>query len=527
VEARRYRAAPTAGPQSSSHRAKYGQGANPGYETKRRVSVPEARPARSRYTDAMAAAEKRTPDSARASLLRNLPAVEECLVAAERDPALATLSRPYLTTLIRRLLAARRAELAATPGTATGAALSRAELLAETVRRVRDAAATGDAALQTVVNATGVVLHTNLGRAILAESAITAMAQAARSAVNLEYAIATGERGDRDDLVADALCELTGAEAATLVNNNAAAVLLVLNTLAENREVVVSRGELIEIGGSFRLPDVMVRAGARLREVGATNRTHPQDYAAAIGPETALLMKVHPSNYQIVGFTAAVELAQLVELGRAHKLEVVEDLGAGALIDMSVYGLPREPIVRERIAAGAGLVTFSGDKLLGGPQAGIIVGRRALVAKLKANPLWRALRCDKLRLAALEATLQLYLRSRDLAAELPTLRLLCREPAELELVADRARAILAERLGAAFTLEVVTSAASIGSGSLPAAQLESRALRITHAALGANEIAAAFRRAKVIGRIHDGAFILDLRVIEDPALLAVTPHFAN
>ena len=475
------------------------------------------------------AAKNRNPANTRASLLRNLPGVEECLSAAERDPTLAALSRPYLTTLLRRILAARRAELAATIGTAataTSDAPDRAALLAETLARVRDAAG-GATALHAVVNATGVVLHTNLGRAILAESAIAAMVRAARSAVNLEYVIATGERGDRDDLVADALCELTGAEAATVVNNNAAAVLLVLNTLAERREVIVSRGELIEIGGSFRLPDVMVRAGARLREVGATNRTHPGDYAAAIGPDTALLMKVHPSNYQIVGFTATVELAQLVELGRTHSLEVVEDLGAGALIDLSAYGLPHEPVVRERIAAGAGLVTFSGDKLLGGPQVGIIVGRKALVARLKANPLWRALRCDKLRLAALDATLALYLRSRDLPAELPTLRLLCREPAELEQMAQRARTILAERLDPAFTVAVVVSAASIGSGAQPTTQLESRALRVTHPALGANAIAAAFRRAMVIGRIHEGAFILDLRVIEDPALLAVTPHFGG
>jgi L-seryl-tRNA(Ser) seleniumtransferase len=472
-------------------------------------------------------AEKRKAEvaaSARSNVLCNLPSVEECLTEAERDPALAAFSRPYLKTLIRRVLAERRRGFTSTDSIA---APSQELLLEETLRRTREAATAGNSGMQTVVNATGVVLHTNLGRATLAESAIAAMVQAARSAVNLEYAITTGERGDRDDLVADALCELTGAEAATVVNNNAAAVLLVLNTLALGREVVVSRGELIEIGGSFRIPDVMLRAGARLREVGTTNRTHPDDYAAAIGPDTALLMKVHPSNYQIVGFTAAVELAELVKLGREHDLDVVEDLGAGALIDLSACGLPREPIVRERVAAGAALVTFSGDKLLGGPQAGIIVGRRALIERLKSNPLWRALRCDKIRLAALEATLRLYLQSPKLAAELPTLRLLSRGPVELEDVARQARALLVEQLGAEFELEVVATTGSIGSGAQPTAQIESRAIRITHPNLGADEIAAAFRRAKVIGRIHDGAFLLDVRVIEDAALLAVSPHFAK
>jgi L-seryl-tRNA(Ser) seleniumtransferase len=473
------------------------------------------------------AAKERTAERARASLLRNLPPVEECVSAALRDPALAGVSRPYLTTLMRRLLTARRAELMASAADATAEVSPRAVLLAELLWRARESAADGQSSLRAVVNATGVVLHTNLGRAALAENAVAAMVQAARSAVNLEYTLATGARGDRDDHVADVLCELTGAEAATVVNNNAAAVLLVLNSLAEGREVVVSRGELIEIGGSFRIPDVMVRAGARLREVGTTNRTYASDYAAAIGPETALLMKVHPSNYQIVGFTAAVGLAQLAELGRLHNLEVIEDLGAGTLIDLSEFGLPREPIVRERIAAGAGLVTFSGDKLLGGPQAGIIVGRQKLVARLKANVLWRALRCDKLRLAALEVTLRLYLQSDDLRNELPTLRLLTRPPAELQIVAERARALLVERLDGEFQLEIVTSAAAIGSGSLPAAQLESRALRISHPRLGADEIAAAFRRTRVIGRVHDGGFLLDLRVIEDPTLLAVTPAFAR
>src|SRR5216683_2597068 len=305
----------------------------------------------------IAAAGSSTP------LLRMLPSVDECLKAAEKEPTLTHLGREYLKLAVQHAQATLR------------------ELIASGVA----------------------------GSPATRERMLEEVELAARSAVNLEYDLESGARGDRDALVERELRALTGAEAATVVNNNAAAVLLALNTLAERREVIVSRGELIEIGGSFRIPDVMARSGARLREVGTTNRTHPRDYASAIGLETALLLKVHPSNYRIVGFTAEVSLAELVEVGHAHNLAVMEDLGAGALVDMSAYGLPREPVVAERIAAGAAIVTFSGDKLLGGPQAGVIVGRRELVERLKANPLRRALRCDKLTLAALEATLRLYL----------------------------------------------------------------------------------------------------------------------
>jgi L-seryl-tRNA(Ser) seleniumtransferase len=457
---------------------------------------------------------------ASAQLLRILPAVDECLKAAERDEALRGFSHDYLKLAVQRALDALREIIAAGRYDAPP---RREQMAAEVIRRVRRLVAGNEPALKPVVNATGVVLHTNLGRALLAEPAIEAVQRAARSAVNLEYDLATGGRGDRDTLVEEQLCVLTGAEAATVVNNNAAAVLLALNTLADGREVVVSRGELVEIGGSFRIPEVMARAGARIREVGTTNRVHPRDYIDAIGPETALLLKVHPSNYRVVGFTAEVGLAELAEIGRAHNLCVIEDLGSGALIDMAAYGLPREPLVRERIAAGAALVTFSGDKLLGGPQAGIVVGRRALIERLRTNPLKRALRCDKLTLAALEATLRMYLRSRDLATELPTLRLLRRTPGEIEIAAVRAREILAERLGPEFQIEIVDSTSQIGSGALPAEELKTRALRITHRALAEDAIAALFRGARppVLGRVRDGAFMLDLRTVEDPADLAV------
>ena len=459
-------------------------------------------------------------DPERALQLRALPSVDACLKAAGKDDRLRDLSRDYLRRLAREAQDEFRAALAS--GVTIEVEVRRERMLEQMVSRMVALANADQPKLRAVVNATGVVLHTNLGRALLAETAIEAAAMAARSAINLEYDVATGARGDRDSVVETELRALTGAEAATVVNNNAAAVMLTLDTLAAEREVVVSRGELIEIGGSFRLPDVMIRSGARLREVGTTNRTYPRDYEQAIGPETALLLKVHPSNYRIIGFTHEVSLAELVEIGRARGIEVIEDLGAGALIDLSSYGLPREPIVCERIATGAGIVTFSGDKLLGGPQAGIMVGRRELIEQVRANPLKRALRCDKLTLAALEATLRLYLRG-DIANALPTLRMLRRSPAEIDVVAHRARDVVRQRLASEFKLEVVDAYSEIGSGSLPTAKLKTRAIRVTHPTLTANSIAAMFRHARpsVIGRVNEDAFLLDCRTIEDPAALAV------
>jgi len=454
----------------------------------------------------------------RAQLIRAVPPIDECIRAAEANPVLAGFSRSYLKLMVQRAQAELRAAILAGRG---GEPRDRAAMVDAVVRAAARAVAADEAVLGPVVNATGVVLHTNLGRAILAESAIEAVEMAARSAVNLEYDLETGARGDRDSIVADEICALTGAEAATVVNNNAAAVVLALNSLAEGREVIVSRGEMIEIGGSFRLPDVMAKSGAILREVGTTNRTHPGDYADAIGPQTALLLKVHPSNYRVVGFTSEVTLEDLVEIGRERGIDVMEDLGAGALVDLTRFGIPREPIVRERIAAGAALVTFSGDKLLGGPQAGVIVGRRAAIDRIKRNPLRRALRCDKLTLAALAATLRLYLRSGDLASELPTLRILSRRVSEIGAIAPRAREIVAERLGNGYSVEIIDAASQVGSGAMPVEELKSVALRVTHPEKSANAIAAMFRRARIIGRVVDDSFHLDLRTIEDPAVFAV------
>lgn len=379
--------------------------------------------------------------------------------------------------------------------------------------------------LRRVVNATGIVLHTNLGRAWLAESAVDAVVDAARGCVNLEYDLDGGGRGDRDHLVEEHLCALTGAEAATVVNNNAAAVILALNSLAEGREVIVSRGELVEIGGSFRIPDIMAKSGAVLREVGTTNRTHPADYRSAIGPATALLMKVHASNYRIVGFSSSVEVAELAAMAALHEdLHVIEDLGAGALVDLEALSrrggghvLAAEPVVGDRIRAGADLVLSSGDKLLGGPQCGIVVGRRALVDKLRRNPLKRALRCDKLTLAALEATLRLYRFSSAPEREVPTLRLLLRPVDELRAVGERAVALLGEALGEGWSFDLVASDAQAGSGSQPDVAIPSLAVAVRSFRLGASAIERLFRGAStpVVGRIRDDVFLLDLRLVDD------------
>lgn len=377
-----------------------------------------------------------------------------------------------------------------------------------------------------VFNLTGIVLHSNLGRATLAESAITAMAEVASGASTLEYDIAEGKRGDRDSHIEAILCELTGAEAATVVNNNAAAVLLTLNTLALNKSVPVSRGELVEIGGSFRVPDIMSRSGCRLVEVGTTNRTHLADYADAIDGDTALLMRVHTSNYRIEGFTKAVPESELAHLAAQHKIPFIVDMGCGNLIDLKKLGLPHEATAQDTLKNGADLVLFSGDKLLGGPQAGIIAGKKSLVGQIKKNPVKRALRLDKVTLAALEATLQLYRNPDALTSQLPTLRLLTRSEGDVQLQAERLCGPVANALDKNFKVEIARVSSQIGSGSFPVEVLPSAGLVITSKTGEDAELRALDRRMHelpkpIIGRISNGALILDLRCLAPDK----EPHF--
>jgi len=414
--------------------------------------------------------------------LRDLPSVDD-LAGDERLASAAP--RPLLVSAARSALARAREQIQA--GADPGDLVGRVELELAAARGPR---------LRRAINATGVIVHTNLGRAPLAQGALERLTAVARGYSNLEYDLGEGGRGARQDHVAPILRRLTGAEAALVVNNNAAAVLLALAALAEGREVLVSRGELIEIGDGFRIPDVLARSGAHLHEVGTTNRTRAADYERAIGPETALLLRVHQSNFRVVGFTEQPRLAELVRVGRAHGIPVVDDLGSGVLVE-----LEDEPSARDALAAGADLVCFSGDKLLGGPQAGIVVGRGELVERLRRHPLQRALRADKLTLAALEATLALYLDPERAAREIPVLRMLA-ESAE----AVRARA---ERLAGLVGGDVEQTVGRVGGGALPLAELPSFACSVEE------EVAARLREAEppVVALVRDGRCLLDCRTI--------------
>jgi L-seryl-tRNA(Ser) seleniumtransferase len=448
---------------------------------------------------------------ASSAALRKLPSVDEVLRTPLALEAAENFGRPALVAAVRAVIAQARVAKAD-----AGAAIevAGAALMALEAKQQSN--------LKPVFNLTGTVLHTNLGRALWAEAAIAAATVAMRNAVALEFDLGGGHRGDRDEVVRDLLCELTGAEDATVVNNNAAAVLLVLNTLAKGREAIVSRGELIEIGGAFRMPEIMSRAGAKLVEIGTTNRTHKKDYVGAIGPKTGLILKVHTSNYRIEGFTKEVGSRELAALAREKKVPLVNDLGSGTLIDLARFGLTHEPTVKEAIAEGADLVTFSGDKLLGGPQAGFIVGRKDLIARLKSNPMKRALRIDKIRLAALEATLKLYLDPDRLAEKLPTVRLLARSKKDIETAAKRLLPMVAEKLGQGFETSITSCASQIGSGALPMEKVPSAGLAIRvrsakRSGRALNALSTALRQLPipVVGHIDDNALILDLRCLDD------------
>ena len=448
------------------------------------------------------------------NLLRELPSVDRLLKHPKSEPLLTRFNRDYVTEKCREVLDELRQSIR------LGKPLDDGELDDERIlgRIEKQIDRNQQPGLMRVINATGTVLHTNLGRALLPQAAIEAIRQAGMHPVNLEYDLDQGKRGKREESIERLLLDLTGAEAATVVNNNAAAVLLGLNTAATGKEVVVSRGELIEIGGSFRIPEIMAKSGAVLKEVGSTNRTHPEDYEKAIGKKTALLLKVHTSNYKIVGFVAEVGLAELVAIGRRHKIPVMEDLGSGALIDLSRYGLPKEPLVAERVRLGADIITFSGDKVLGGPQAGLVVGKKSWIAQMNKNPLKRALRCGKLTLAALEATLALYQQSADVAEEVPTLKAFTRPLQGIEEIGRRALPGLEKALGEGFQLSLEDSTAQIGSGALPTEEIPSKVIAIRHRSLGPERIAEKFRRARppILGRIREDRFLLDLRTIFNP-----------
>ena len=376
-----------------------------------------------------------------------------------------------------------------------------------------------------VINATGVVVHTNMGRSLLPSTAMAGLLAAGSHYSNLEFDLGTGKRGSRYALVEELLCELTGAEAGLVVNNNAAAVMLALDTMAKGREVIVSRGQLVEIGGSFRIPDVMEKSGAKLKEVGATNRTHLYDYERAIREETGLLLKVHTSNFRVIGFTSEVPLGELVALGQQYGLPVMEDLGSGSLVDLARFGLAQEPTVQETVRAGADIVTFSGDKLLGGPQAGVIVGRQEVIGAIKKNPLNRALRIDKFTLAALEAILRLYLDEQTVDSEVPTLAMLAQSYPQIRRRATR----LARRLKKGTLVEQCSVSSQdvqsmVGGGALPEATLASRAVVLRPLTKRLSELETLLRGLDIpiIGRLEDDSLLLDMRTVadEEVALLA-------
>lgn len=454
-------------------------------------------------------------------LLKKLPAVDSLLRDARLSGFMKDNPRRLVVDAVRTVLERKRGLIK--KGNAVDSLFSIEELVREIGEEVGKAR---KPSLMRVINATGIIIHTNLGRAPLTDAALRSVADASLGYSNLEFDIEKGERGERYSHLEPILCKLTGAEAAMVVNNNAAAVMLLLNTLAEGKEVLVSRGELVEIGGSFRVPDIMKKSGARLVEVGTTNRTHIRDYEAAITPETALILKVHRSNFDMVGFTADVAIEDLVELGKRHGIPMMNDLGSGSLIDLSKYGMKKEPTVQDAVRSGIDVVAFSGDKLLGGPQAGIIIGRKEIIDPVKKNPLTRALRIDKLTIAALEATLNVYLDEMKTVQDIPVLRMLTLPVLEL---AKTARKILRDLgdLSDRFKITIKDGYSQVGGGALPLQEIPTKLLAVRPTAISPNQLEKSMRmnHVPIIVRIERDEVILDMRTLMDGDAEVITGFF--
>lgn len=443
--------------------------------------------------------------------LKQLPGVDHLLEAAKANCLFNDIPKSVIIKSIRSVLAKLRKSILNNQKI-SDSDLTDASILSDIEKLVQEDMQPN---LKQVINATGVVIHTNLGRSLLTATALKNIIKIASRYSNLEFDLLNGRRGSRYSLVENLLCELSGAEAAMVVNNNAGAVFLSLDTIAKQKDVIVSRGELVEIGGSFRIPDVMKKSGAILMEVGTTNRTHLKDYENSVTENTGLLLKVHTSNYSVVGFTAAVSLKELVKLGNKHKLPVMEDLGSGTFIDFSEYNLPKEPTIQESVAAGADIITFSGDKLLGGPQAGIIVGSKIIIDRIKQNSLARALRIDKLTLAALENTLRLYREPEKALKMIPSLKMLIMPLADIEFKAKTLAKLLSDLNKPGLTGSISNIFSRAGGGALPLLNLPSKAVKISIAGISVNKIEKCMRNndPPIIGRIEDDLFAMDLRTI--------------
>ena len=453
------------------------------------------------------------------NLLRCIPKVDECLLAVLEDKEFESIPVGLIKKAIRQVLADSRQEILA-GNNITSQMLSLPVLLSTIKKEIHVLQQTK---FRKVINGTGVIIHTNLGRSVLPESTMQMLHLAGGRYSNVEFNLTAAKRGNRYSLVEDLLCELTGAESALVVNNNAAAVLIVLETLAKDREVIVSRGQLVEIGGSFRISDVMVRSGARLIEVGATNRTHLKDYQEAITEETGLLLKVHCSNYRIIGFTSEVHNEELVQVGRDHKLPVMEDLGSGCFVDRSRFGLEKEPTVQEVVASGIDVVTFSGDKLLGGPQAGIILGRKEIVDKIKKNPINRAIRIDKFTLAGLESILRFYRDPHTVFDNIPTLAMISATVEKVDRRAKRLARRLRKSIAGCCTVTLADLMSRVGGGAMPEQNLPSRGVALQPTEMGVSHLENALRNLDVpiISSIEDDRLLLDMRTVADDEIAMV------